>query len=284
MCLPWNIRLVLAAALLLPLSWIPRAAHAAEPSAAPKQPQPAIDESLSAIARRLVVESLPHEFEDRKHWGQTTKIVNGLSLKANGDHLRLEKHTKQVNNGLWKEYRSTLVDPERQLQIRVANLRQLGDGRTSLEVYLTAKLHGEVRLEQWIDGVKTFNVATEADSKVEVRLDCELRWRWTAGNLFGEFLVEPKVTGAEIRLDEFDLKKVSRIEGWAARELGEGLKSTVANELHRQEPKLVEQLNKALQKKQDHLRFSPDNALVDGWSKVQSLLHLDAKPDVSTAR
>ena len=65
------------------------------------------------------------------------------------------------------------------------------------------------------------------------------------------------------------------LQGWAVRELGDGLKPEIERQLHREEPKLVEKLNAAIQKKKDHLHFSPDAAVSDGVSKLESLLHLD---------
>ena len=79
------------------------------------------------------------------------------------------------------------------------------------------------------------------------------------------------MTGAQIQLAEFELKKLSKIEGWPAREIGENLKSTIARKLHAEEPKLVEKANKAIQKRQDRLRFSPGDIFSGGLSKLQTL-------------
>jgi hypothetical protein len=242
-------------------------------AAGPPMPDkaPAIDEPLSNLAQRIVVESLPRQFEDKKNWGKTTRIVNSFRFKNDGDGLKLRKHTEEVKDGLWKQYRAEVVDPEHQLQIRVANIKQTDAGHSAFQVFLSARLRGEAQLEQWKDGLKLFNVSAQADSKVEVRLDCEMAWSWKASGILGQFSVEPKVTGARIELVEFDLKKVSKIEGWAARELGENLKGIIAKKLHDEEPKLVEKLNKAIAKRQDRLRFSPDAVVAGGLSELESL-------------
>jgi hypothetical protein len=241
-------------------------------------PSPNIEESLSAIVQQLVVDSLPRQFTDDKKWGKTTKVINGLKIEHDGDGLKIRKHTHEVNDGLWEDYRAELIDPGKELQIRVENVRSSGPSQTSLQLFLAARLRGEARLEQWKDGVKLLNINTEAECKVEARLDMDVRWHWQQGSLFGDLAVEPKVTGAELRLVDFDLQKVSKLQGWAARELGDGLKHTIARQLHREEPKLVEKLNSAIQKKQSKLHFSPDAAVTNGFSKLESLFHLDEAP------
>jgi len=141
-----------------------------EASAAPPLPtptsnnSPAVNESLSNLAQRVVLESVPRHFEERKNWGKTAKVVNGLRFKDDGDGLKIRKHTKEVNDGLWKQYQAELIDPEHQLQIRVENLRQTDAGHSAFQIFLSARLRGEARLEQWKDGIKLFNVDAQAES------------------------------------------------------------------------------------------------------------------------
>jgi hypothetical protein len=245
--------------------------------ALPAEPPPTTDasppvgESLSALAQRIVLDSLPKQFADQRDWGQTKKIVNGLHLKEEGDRLKIEKHTKEVKDGIWKQYRIDVVDPEHQLQIRIADLHQTDPGHSAFQILLSAKLHGQGRWEQWKDGIKLLNFNAEADSRIEARLDCEMAVDWKPGGVLGQLNIEPKVTGARLELVDFDLEKVSKIEGRTAHELGERLQNTLAKKLHAEEPKLVEKLNKAIQKRQDRLRFSPDDVVANGLSKLESL-------------
>ena len=154
--------------------------------------------------------------------GQDDQSDEWAENRARRRWPEIRKHTHEVNDGLWEEYRAELVDPKKELQIRVENVRTSGPNQTSLQLYLAARLHGEARLEQWKDGVKLLNINTEAECKIEARLDMEVRWHWQPGTLFGDVAVEPKVTGADLRLVDFDLQKVSKLQGWAARELGTG--------------------------------------------------------------
>lgn len=229
------------------------------------------NESLSSLAQRTVLDSIPRHFEDKKNWGMTTKIVDGLRLKNDGDGLKIRKHTKEVKDGLWKQYDADLIDPEHQLQVRVDNMHKTDSGHTAFQIFVSARLRGEARLEQWKDGIKLFNIDAQAESKIETRLDCEMAVDWKVGGVLGQFQVEPKVTAAHIDLADFELKKLSKIEGWPAREIGENFKAAIARKLHAEEPKLVEKANKAIAKRQEKLKFLPDDIVVGGLSKLQSL-------------
>ena len=230
-----------------------------------------LNESLSNLAQRIVLENLPKQFVDQRDWGHTTRVMNGLHFDNDGDRLKIEKHTKEVKDGIWKQYRIDLIDPEHQLHIQIANLRQIDSTRSAFQVLLSAKLHAEGRWEQWKDGVKLLNVNAEADGRIEARLDWVMAIDWKPTGLLGQITVEPKVTGARLELVDFDLKKVSKIEGKLAHELGERLKDTLAKKLHDEEPKVVDKLNKAIEKRQDHLRFSPGDVVEGSFSKLESL-------------
>jgi hypothetical protein len=235
------------------------------------EPSPPVNESLSSLAQRIVLENLPKQFVDQRNWGHTTRVINGLHFDKDGDGLRIEKHTKEVKDGIWKQYRIDLVDPEHQLHVQIANLRQLDSSHSAFTVLLSAKLHADGRWEQWKDGVKLLNVNAAADSRIEARIDCEMTVDWKPVGLLGQITVEPKVTGARLDLVDFDLKKVSKIEGRLAHELGERLKETLAKRLHDEEPKVVEKLNRAIQQRQDRLRFSPGDVVANGFSSLESL-------------
>jgi hypothetical protein len=237
-------------------------------------PETAAEASLSNLIQTLVVDSIPRDFDNKKDWGKTKRVVNGLSLKNDGDGLKLREHKKEVNDGVWKEYHGTLVDPQQQFHVRLANLHAGAPGHTALQLVLTAQLHGDARVEQWKDGIRLLDATSDADCKLEVTLGCDVAWHWGPGGLLGELIVEPKVTSVDITLLEFRLNHVGKLGGWAAKELGEGLKGTVSHELHQQQPKLVEKINATIEKKKDRLHFSPDQALASGANKIQSLLHL----------
>src|ERR1700761_2008088 len=130
----------------------------------------AAEAAISSIIQKLVVDSVPRDFDSKKDWGKTTKVVNGLTLKDDGDGLKLRAHKKEVNDGVWKEFHGTLVDPEQQFHVRLENLHQGAPGHSLLQLVLTAQLHGDARIQQWKDGLRLLDSTTDADAKLEVTL------------------------------------------------------------------------------------------------------------------
>jgi hypothetical protein len=250
---------------LVAAAWSCATLHA---RALPPGKLPATSDSLSAAVRELLIDCLPEEFEDHDDWGQTKRVVSGLKFRTHGGKLQVEKRTKEVRHGLWKKYHAALVDPTRQLQLRIANLRRESGDRTTFSVFLSARLEGEARVERWRQGVKMLNFMTQAESTIEARLDCQLSARLVSGKYLAGIELKPTVTAVSLRLADFDLKRVSKIDGSAAHELGNGLRDTIQHTLRDQEPKVLLKLNEAIAKRQSSLRLSPEEWIAAGWSKA----------------
>ena len=228
--------------------------------AAPNVPPAAAaaEESLARVLRTEILENLKGSYHGSEDWGRTTKAWSGIEVEGKGLKLKFSKREKEVRHGLWKKYEVELVDPHQNLHVRVANLRSDGPGRMAGQVLLDAKLHGTTRLERWRQGVKFLNFKAEADSTVEIRLDFTLAVKFVPGRFLRDVIVEPKITSVGLKMTEFDLKRVSKIDGWLAHELGDSLKDTVADQLRRREVKVAEKINLAIEKKKDRLRFSAE--------------------------
>jgi len=105
-----------------------------------------------------------------------------------------------------------------------------------------------------------------------VSLQFDVAWYWKPGSVLGDLVVDPKVTTLDIKLLEFQLNKLSKLEGWTARQLGDAVEGTISHELHEQQPKLIAKINAGIDKKKDRLHFSPEQALAGGLGKLQTLL------------
>ena len=140
-----------------------------------------------------------------------------------------------------------------------------------MQIYLTAILHGETRYERWRQGIKMLNFVAEADATAQVRLDCEVGLKFVPGKFLRDLVLEPKVTGAGLELLYLDVQRISKIGGDAAHEIGDSLKPTIAKELHHREAKVVEDLNRSIEKRRDRLRFSADELLTSKWSKISTV-------------
>jgi len=229
----------------------------------------AAQESLARLMRAEILESLKGQYQGSDDWGQTTEAFHGIKVEGKGLKLKFRARKKEVRHGLWKKYEAEFVDPQQHLQVRVANLRPNGPGQLAGQIFLDARVRGTTRVERWRQGVKLLNFKAEADSRVEIRLDFTVAVKFVPTRFLADVVVEPKVTGVGLRLIEFDLKRVSKIDGWLAHELGDNLRGTIQRELTRREAKITEKVNLAIAKKQDRLRFSPDEMLSSRFGKIR---------------
>src|SRR5579885_1687182 len=86
---------------LLPGQSLPAAAP--EPAAVAAALDAETRESLSRTVRGILVESLPERIEDSDNWGEKRSIFSGFKIERDGGKLKVEKRTKDVNHGLWRQ-------------------------------------------------------------------------------------------------------------------------------------------------------------------------------------
>ena len=219
-------------------------------------------EEISQITARLIAEAIPREYERSKDWGRTKSITTGLRSSGNFFKFDIHRRKSEVKHGVWKKYRVVLVEPEKNLAVRIDNLRDIGPGRTALTLSIAAKLHGWARAKMYDRGIHLIALEAEADASIRLSLDAEIALEpvpttsWLPG-----VAIRPVITDARLTFDEFRLTRISDLRGSAARELGNGLRHLIEEELTG--PKLTAKLNRSIEKRGDRLKFTPDMLLGD---------------------
>jgi hypothetical protein len=102
-------------------------------------------EEISQIAARLIADAIPRQYERSDDWGRTKSITTGLRSSGNFFKFDIHRRKSEVKHGVWKKYRVVLIEPEKNLVVRIDNLREIGPGRTALTLSVAAKLHGWAR-------------------------------------------------------------------------------------------------------------------------------------------
>jgi hypothetical protein len=221
---------------------------------------------LSQTARTILIEALPEEIEKKDDWGETRERLSQLKLKNDGLKLRFEKTTKPVNHGLWKQLVVVPVDPMKNLQFRILEAR--GNGSVvAFQVLVHTPLVATARVERWRTGVKMLNFSTEADATIEMRVAGELQYGYTTEGGTKYLTLRPRVTAVDVKLIEFDLRRISKAAGPLVHDLGDMLTDPLADQLDKHEPKITEKVNKSIAKRQDRLKI-PVSLPFDfsGWS------------------
>lgn len=209
----------------------------------------------------LIRDAIPRAYERKQDWGKTKRIPVGIQNTGHGLKLRIRTREKEVNHGVWKHYRVTMINPEDNLHVRIENLRGLGPGHIGLTIGVSSKVHGWARAKVYYHGLHMVGLTAEGDTTFDLIIHCEIKLRFEPTSFLIGFTVEPEVTRAELKLKDFHLTRVGELDGPLIHELGHGLRHLLEDEL--KPAKLTQKLNRAIDKKQDRLRFSPDEAFLE---------------------
>lgn len=270
--------------MLAPVSWV--AAQEATLAPAPLSPsppgnalfdlQPVTTEVLQfdvaaapagtrSLLKSIIVEVLPEEFEETKKWGGTKKVWDGLHMRMDGLQLRTKRRWKEVNHGTWKRHRVTLVDPDQFLRAQVSNIQRESLGQLSFDLLLASRMNVYGRLQEWQLGLRLFSISAEATADVEINTHFTVETKLDASTIPPGINIKPRVETAEVRLLDFDLHRVSKADGPVVEELGDSLKRTVRKELAKDNDKIVQRINRQLEKKEDDLHLSLQDLIKNKW-------------------
>ena len=207
--------------------------------------------------RVVLLTAIPDKYEDRKHWGKTTKVFDGFKVKQHGFDVHVSKRTKLVNHGSWYRYQVQLLDPQRNLQLAINRFESRGPGKFSFELQVTAKMRCVARFEQWVLGVKGLNFPVVSDAVVQMDAQCELAvsTERREKSFLPDVILAPSLQRVRLNLRDIDTHRVGEIRGDIAEELGNGSRSFIKDLLHQQEPKVVKKANAAIAKKRNALRI-----------------------------
>jgi hypothetical protein len=217
-------------------------------------------EMIAPLITPLIADAVPREFEGKKDWGKTARITTGLHSDGNFFRFDIHREKSEVNDGVWKKYRVTLVEPEKNLEIRIDNLQRQEDGKYKLTLFVAAKVHAWAKVIVYKKGLRVLSLEPEGDTSIRLWVDADVGVETVKSSTFIPGLeLQPLVTDARIKFDDFRLTRIGDIHGDVAKELGDLFRKVIQKELSG--PKLVDRLNHSLQKHPERLRLSPDQLL-----------------------
>ena len=214
--------------------------------------------SISALARSVLIESVPEKIEEQRDWGKQSNRAS-LRFRGQGFKTRIEKYDKPVNHGTWKQYRIEPVDPKTKLTLVIESLRSLPDGGFAFELRVSAPIKASATVQQWVWGARVLAVTVDADAEATAVLQCEVRITTTPGTILPALTLAPTVTSSQIDLDEFKMRKLGELPRSVAKELSDEAKKIVLHYIRKNEAKLAAKANAALEKKSKagKLTFAP---------------------------
>ena len=223
-----------------------------------------MEEIITAIVR----ESIPHQYEDTRKWGGQKEVWAGLKIERDGLRIKTKRRKKLVNDGTWKRYWARLKNPNQSFRIRAENVRSLPSGRVGLTLVIDAEITAFGRVSEWVRDVQLYSFSVDADAVVQLRIDCDLGTKLDIKKLPPDVLLDPVVTDARLRLIRFELLRISELKGPLVRELGDGMRKVIEEKVAEKRHKIVQKINRQIDKKRDSLRLSLSEVTSSPWGKA----------------
>jgi hypothetical protein len=225
-------------------------------------------DSFQDLVRQEILEGMKSEYVSQHDWGHQTQTEK-LHVRGKWYDPHVEKTTAEVNDGLWQRFVVSPVDPAENLLTRVEQIRTTEQGMAFV-LTAQAKMTGRGQFERWKKGTRVYDISGDADVTVSARIACEVAVRREPGHLVDDVILDPHVSAIDLTLVDLEVKRIGKLGRDVARELGEAMRPTIAKELVRREPKMIERANVSIHKHPEKLRFSLDRFLASGWSKFET--------------
>jgi hypothetical protein len=221
------------------------------------QPPTALSEesALASTLSQLIREAIPLSYDKQKDWGAAREITVGYRVDGKPFHYHVHRRKKAVEHGVWKHYKLRVVEPDKNLRVRLRDLRPVAPGRMAFTLELESKLDAWARAKIYQYGVHIIALEVEGDLQMRIQIEGEIALQATAANGAAAIAAHPVVTHAKLSLDELRIRRISDARGPIVRELSDGIRSIVEDELNG--PHLTAKLNRAIEKKRDRLVFAP---------------------------
>ena len=220
------------------------------------------------MIQRIVRENVPEKYVHDKDWGKTDRRWDGLDIKTKGPfRLTTKRKWKEVNHGTWRRYEILPVNPDKDLQIRIENVKEAGNGQVAFEISLASKLHVHGRQAQWTKGVQMYSVSADADADVRMRAWCRVGTRLDASRFPPDVIIAPTVDKADLDVTRFKLRSVSKLDGPMVKQLGKRVHKVLDNKIEEKRQQLPAKLNRAIAKQEDKLRLSLADFAASKWKE-----------------
>ena len=259
----------------VPLDKLPRQANTA-PSPASAMPRPgdaaptllAATHELSAHSgtiatpqmvgwlERMIRGNLPPTYDDDRKWGKQKEVWDGIKFRREGLKIETKRKKKLVNSGTWTRYSIKIVEPDELLHVQFRRLETLPDGKIAFSVIVDCALDVFGRLSQWVRDVQLISLSANADAACRLTIDGTVQFHLNPFKLPPDVGIMPHVDRAHIELTHYRVRRISQVGGDWAKHLGRGLRGVVDDKLADLNGKLVDKMNRQLDKHGDKLSFS----------------------------
>lgn len=223
------------------------------------------------FAATLLRDQLPPQYENWKKWGKTKEVWAGMEVEREGLKIETRRKKKAVNHGSWSMYRIKRIDLTTPPDITLNNLRDVG-GAVGIDLLFRDRLNFFARHAQWELGVQLWSLHLDADALVDLKMTCEAAIKLDAAKFPPDVILAPKVTSAEVALEDFKINRVSKADGHLIKSLSATLREAVEDEIKDRNKEILERINKQITKNESKLRFSTSDLAKSKWKEAEKYL------------
>ncbi len=209
----------------------------------------------------MVRDNLPPTYDDDRKWGQQKEVWDGVKVWREGMRIETKRKTKLVNAGTWTRYSISIVEPEKNLHVEFNRLETLPDSRIAFAVTVECPLDVFGRLSQWARDVQIVSISANADASCRLTLDGTVQFQMNLLKLPPDIAIRPHVDHAQVELTHYRVRRISQVGGDFAKVLGGSLRGVVDEKLEDMNAKLVDKINKQIDKNSTRLSFSTQDWL-----------------------
>lgn len=252
----------------LSLGWLAIACAAATNASGQSRPASSIDRDRATASVQWLVDravnELPRTIDGDKGWGDTKKIWSGVKVRLDGLKVKTHRRYREVQHGRWIRYEVTLPRPSdrRGVEVTIESATPIvdpesGDQRWRIQSSVVAPMKFSARIQRWNLGAKLFSLSVEGKMKVRMQSTATIGFYPDYSNILPDLVIDPRVESAKMRLESFEVDRVSHIGGDAAEAWGEVMQEVLVERFVKaQDDRLADRLNKSIDKKRDDLRIS----------------------------
>ncbi len=225
-------------------------------------------EPLNQLITHIVLDNLPHSYNDDRRWGKTVQRFGGVQLRRDGWKVETKRKWATVNHGLWQKSSARLVDPDNQFSVQLANVRAGGDDRTAFDLIFDTPLSISGRQSKWVNGVQLYSLSADAEAKIRLTITFEMSMQLDFKKLPPDVVFEPRATAADLHVEHFAVNHISKVGGEIAQQATQWVESQLDEQVSAKEAKIVEKINHQIEKHKSDLRVSLTDALASRWKEI----------------
>ncbi len=226
-----------------------------------------ISPELNRFLTGMVLENMPHQYEEKKKWGHQVQRWAGFEFRRDGPGGKLEtqRKFKMVNDGTWRKYSAALIDPNKSFSVKLQEISRTPEGKTAFQISFSTDLKIDARQSKWVHGVQMYSISAEGHARVNLKIGCELGIGIDFGRLPPDLVFQPTITDAQIAIEQFKIDRISKAGGEVAVQLTRLARKELEEKIDKKERRLVEKLNKKIAENEHKLRLSTADAVRLKW-------------------